>query len=141
VSHENGGRRKVTATSAACAGGGVGGALFATGCSTALGAGAGGVLSATRWSHAEIPNKQIPKTNEAQRYERIEEEGEGRGRVIFRFFKGILGFFGGLKENQGLGVLSVVNKFPQFFSGSIHSISPTWLSISRRTLAWANSRV
>jgi hypothetical protein len=29
----------------------------------------------------------------------------------FRFFKGILGFFGGLKENQGLGVSSVVNKF------------------------------
>jgi hypothetical protein len=79
-----------------------------------LGAGAGGVLSATRWSHAEIPKKQIPKPNEAQLYERIEEEGEGRGCVIFRFFIGILGFFGVLKENQGLGVFSVssvVNKF------------------------------
>ena len=35
----------------------------------------------------------------------------------------------------------VVHKIPYFFSGSIHSISPTSFSISRRTLAWANSRV
>ena len=40
-----------------------------------------------------------------------------------------------------LSVSYVVHKIPYFFSGSIHSISPTSFSISKRTLAWANSRV
>jgi hypothetical protein len=53
------------------------------------------VLSATRWSHAEIPKKQIPKPNEAQLYEKI--EGEGRERVIFRFILGVPGFVGVLE--------------------------------------------